>query len=232
MSSLPETKVEKFTCRTKCRVLLDLNNLQFSRIYPKGQRIDSSNYDPMPVWNCGCHMAAINYQTPDRAMQTNGGRFMLNGGCGYVLQPKCMRHPKYDPYDKTTLTAVQPLTISVAIIGARHLVKSGRGIASPFVEVEVLGCSYDCNNKYKTGTIHDNGLNPVWNETCEFDILNPEMALIRIVVQDEDMFGDPNFLGQATYPVVGLKTGYRSVALKNEYSEPLELASLLVHIEM
>ncbi|ELU04856.1 hypothetical protein CAPTEDRAFT_22409, partial [Capitella teleta] len=90
MSSLPETKVEKFTCRTKCRVLLDMNNLQFSRIYPKGQRIDSSNYDPMPVWNCGCHMAAINYQTPDRAMQTNGGRFMLNGGCGYVLQPKCM----------------------------------------------------------------------------------------------------------------------------------------------
>jgi len=28
-------------------------------------------------------------------------------------------------------------------------VKTGRGIASPFVEVEFVGCDYD-NNKYKT----------------------------------------------------------------------------------
>ena len=41
---------------------------------------------------------------------------------------------------------------SLQIIGARHLVKSGRGIASPFVEVEVVGAEYDSNNKYKTGT--------------------------------------------------------------------------------
>jgi phosphatidylinositol phospholipase C gamma-1 len=53
----------------------------------------------------------------------------------------------------------------------------------------------------------DNGLNPVWNELCVFDILNPEVALIRFVVQDEDMFGDPNFLGQATFPVTAIKTG-------------------------
>lgn len=48
----------------------------------------------------------------------------------------------------------------------------------------------------------------MWNETCEFDILNPDVAMIRMVVYDEDMFGDPNFLGQATYPVTGLKTGW------------------------
>ena len=42
---------------------------------------------------------------------------------------------------------------------------------------------------------------------CEFDIINPQVALIRMVVQDEDMFGDPNFLGQATFPVNGLKAG-------------------------
>ena len=53
----------------------------------------------------------------------------------------------------------------------------------------------------------DNGFNPVWNETCEFDIVNPELAMIRIVVQDEDMFGDPNFVGQATFPVPYIKTG-------------------------
>ena len=38
------------------------------------------------------------------------------------------------------------------IIAARHLQKTGRGIASPFVEVEVVGCEYDVGNKYKTST--------------------------------------------------------------------------------
>ena len=37
------------------------------------------------------------------------------------------------------------------ILSARHLTKIGRGIASPFVEVEIVGCDYDCN-KYKTYT--------------------------------------------------------------------------------
>ena len=31
--------------------------------------------------------------------------------------------------------------------------------------------------------------------------------MLRFVVQDEDMFGDPNFLGQATFPVKCIKTG-------------------------
>ena len=56
----------------------------------------------------------------------------------------------------------------------------------------------------------DNGLNPVWNETCVFDIINPDLAMIRFVVQDEDMFGDPNFLGQATYPIRCIKSGMHS----------------------
>jgi len=53
----------------------------------------------------------------------------------------------------------------------------------------------------------DNGFNPVWNESCEFDIFNPEVALMRFVVQDEDVFGEPNFLGQATIPVRSIRTG-------------------------
>lgn len=47
----------------------------------------------------------------------------------------------------------------------------------------------------------DNGFNPVWNETSEFEIMSPSVAFIRFVVNDEDMFGDSNFIGQGTYPV-------------------------------
>lgn len=55
------------------------NRNQLSRVYPKGQRIDSSNYDPMPIWCCGSQMLALNYQTPDRSMQLNQGKFLTNG---------------------------------------------------------------------------------------------------------------------------------------------------------
>jgi len=44
----------------------------------------------------------------DRSMQMNEGLFMMNSRCGYVLQPECMRHPAYDPYDKHSLSRVSP----------------------------------------------------------------------------------------------------------------------------
>lgn len=79
----------------------------------------------------------------------------------------------------------------------------------------------------------DNGLNPVWpTKPFHFQISNPEFAFLRFVVYEEDMFSDQNFLAQATFPVKGLKTGYRAVPLKNNYSEDLELASLLIKIDI
>jgi phosphatidylinositol phospholipase C gamma-1 len=53
----------------------------------------------------------------------------------------------------------------------------------------------------------DNGFNPIWNESCEFDVHNPDLAFLRFVVYDEDMFSDPNFIGQATYPIKSLRSG-------------------------
>ena len=34
-----------------------------SRIYPKGTRVDSSNYNPAPAWAAGAQLVALNYQT-------------------------------------------------------------------------------------------------------------------------------------------------------------------------
>jgi len=33
------------------------------RIYPAGMRIDSSNFNPIPMWACGIQLTALNYQT-------------------------------------------------------------------------------------------------------------------------------------------------------------------------
>ncbi len=54
----------------------------------------------------------------------------------------------------------------------------------------------------------DNGLNPVWvQKQFVFDIHNPTFSFLRFTVYEEDMFSDPNFLAQATYPVRLLRTG-------------------------
>ncbi|XP_040494249.1 1-phosphatidylinositol 4,5-bisphosphate phosphodiesterase gamma-1 isoform X2 [Ursus maritimus] len=232
MSSFPETKAEKYVNKAKGKKFLQYNRLQLSRIYPKGQRLDSSNYDPLPMWICGSQLVALNFQTPDKPMQMNQALFMAGGHCGYVLQPSTMRDEAFDPFDKSSLRGLEPYAICIEVLGARHLPKNGRGIVCPFVEIEVAGAEYD-SIKQKTEFVVDNGLNPVWPaKPFHFQISNPEFAFLRFVVYEEDMFSDQNFLAQATFPVKGLKTGYRAVPLKNNYSEDLELASLLVKIDV
>lgn len=50
----------------------------------------------------------------------------------------------------------------------------------------------------------ENGHQPIWNEKLKFEVKNPHIALLRFEIQDEDMFGEPNFIGQAIYTVSDL----------------------------
>ena len=74
-----------------------------------------------------------------------------------------------------------------------------------------------------------NGFNPVWNEGCEFDILNPDLALLRFEALNEE---DLNLIGQAVFPVPCIRTGFRSIPLKNAWNKELELSALLVYVEI
>lgn len=154
MSSFPETKADRLMCCQENAFFINYHTVQLSRIYPKGQRIDSSNYHPVPFWNTGSQMVALNYQTPDKAMQLNVGRFKENGGCGFVLKPDCMFDERY-PFEQRGLARLNARTAAVMlrVIGARHLSKSGRGTASPFVEVEICGAEHDSGVKLVTKTV-------------------------------------------------------------------------------
>ena len=44
--------------------ILSLANKHIVRTYPKGSRVDSSNYNPLVMWNAGLQMVAINFQKP------------------------------------------------------------------------------------------------------------------------------------------------------------------------
>lgn len=238
MSSFAEHKAEKWISPAECNFMMRYHQKQFTRVYPKGMRINSSNFDPTRFWNCGVQMTALNYQTPDRAMQINQAKFRMNKCSGYVLRPEFMFSEegngdpaiKFDPYDTRTLNCPKEF-LSLTIVSGRHLGRcSSKGYASPYVEIEIIGIEAD-QTKRKTRTIHDNGLNPVWNETFNFDIHCSELAFLRIAVFDEDVFGDARFLGHGTYPINRIcRRGFRSIPLMNEYSEELELSTLLVRI--
>ena len=55
MSSYSEGKTEDLIDELPMD-FVDLNKHQLSRIYPGALRTDSSNYNPMPAFNCGCQI--------------------------------------------------------------------------------------------------------------------------------------------------------------------------------
>lgn len=229
MSSFPETKAEKQFLHQNTQLFLTYHRNQISRVYPKGQRLDSSNFNPVPFWNVGSQMVALNYQTGDKAMQLNQAKFRDNGQCGYILKPKFMQTDGFDPNDPQTTSHLAEQLLSIRIIAARHLFRAGKCI-NPLVVIEVIGSPVDSGVKHRT-KVCENGFNPSWNELCEFSVRNPELAFLRFEVQDEDIFAETHFIAQATYPLHCIRSGYRSITLRNKFSEELELASLLVRAD-
>ncbi|XP_050196703.1 1-phosphatidylinositol 4,5-bisphosphate phosphodiesterase beta-3-like, partial [Myiozetetes cayanensis] len=84
MSSFVETKGLEQLTKSPLE-FVEYNKRQLSRVYPKGTRVDSSNFHPQLFWNAGVHMAALNFQSLDVPLQLNLGLFEANGRSGFLL---------------------------------------------------------------------------------------------------------------------------------------------------
>ncbi|XP_042737104.1 1-phosphatidylinositol 4,5-bisphosphate phosphodiesterase eta-1 isoform X2 [Lagopus leucura] len=227
--SFSETRAHQ-AVQQKAEQFMLYNQKQLTRIYPSAYRIDSSNFNPLPYWNVGCQLVALNYQSEGRMMQLNEAKFKVNGNCGYVLKPQQMCKGSFNPYSSDPLPASPKKQLILKIISGQQLPKppdsmlGDRGeIIDPFVEVEIIGLPVDCC-KDQTRVVDDNGFNPVWEETLTFTIHMPEIALVRFLVWDHDPIGR-DFVGQRTLAFSSLVPGYRHV-----YLEGLTEASIFVHI--
>ena len=58
----------------------------------------------------------------------------------------------------------------------------------------------------KTRTVSNDSSFPIFDESFEFQINLPELALVRFVVLDDDFIGD-DFVGQCTIPLDCIQTG-------------------------
>uniref|UniRef100_A0A8C4QEF7 Phosphoinositide phospholipase C n=1 Tax=Eptatretus burgeri TaxID=7764 RepID=A0A8C4QEF7_EPTBU len=232
MSSFVESKAQKL-CSESGEEFVRYNALQLSRIYPAGLRTDSSNYNPQKMWNAGCQIVALNFQTPGCEMDLNGGRFRQNGGCGYVLKPAYMhsKESNFNPEDPHSSEGFDPTKLTIKIISGQQLPKckgSKKGsIVDPQVTVEVFGVPED-NQEKQTSFIENNGFNPFWNEILEFNVTVPSLAMVRFLVEDYDKHFNNDFIGQYSLPLTALKQGYRHVPLLSKDGNSLAPAFLFV----
>ncbi|XP_045153211.1 1-phosphatidylinositol 4,5-bisphosphate phosphodiesterase beta-3 isoform X2 [Echinops telfairi] len=227
MSSFVETKALEQLTKSPME-FVEYNKQQLSRIYPKGTRVDSSNYMPQLFWNVGCQLVALNFQTLDVAMQLNAGVFEYNGRSGYLLKPEFMRRPdkSFDPFTEVIVDGIVANALRVKVISGQFLSDRKVGI---YVEVDMFGLPVDTRRKYRTRTSQGNSFNPVWEEE-PFDfpkVVLPTLASLRIAAFEEG----GKFVGHRILPVAAIRSGYHYVCLRNEANQPLCLPALLVYTE-
>uniref|UniRef100_A0A8D3BYL3 Phosphoinositide phospholipase C n=1 Tax=Scophthalmus maximus TaxID=52904 RepID=A0A8D3BYL3_SCOMX len=227
MSSFVETKGMD-TLKSSPMKFVEYNKKQLSRIYPKGTRVDSSNYMPQLFWNVGCQMVALNFQTLDLPMQLNMGVFEYNGRSGYLLKPEFMRRTDkhFDPFTENIVDGIVANTVKIRVISGQFLTDKKVGV---YVELEIFGLPADTKRKYRIKTSNGNSLDPVWDD--EMFVINkvvlPTLASLRIAVFEEN----GKFIGHRILPVSAIRPGYHYINLKTELNQPLLLPSLLVYTE-
>lgn len=243
-SEIPPNEMSSFSESDALRLIKDSgklfvrhNSRQLSRIYPSGQRLQSSNYDPQEMWNGGCQMVALNFQTPGEQMDLNQGRFLPNGRCGYVLKPSflCSTASNFNPENTGGGPGHIPTQLTIRIISAQQLPKinteKASSIVDPQVWVEIHGVAID-NARGKTQRIDNNGFNPRWDCTLSFQLQVPELALVRFVVEDLDHTAKNDFVGQFTLPFTSLRIGYRHIHLLKADGSSLSPATLFIHVKV
>jgi len=228
MSSFVETHSLSLL-KQKPEEFVKYNRFQTSRVYPRGTRVESSNFLPQTFWNAGCQLVALNYQTLDVPMQLNLGIFQYNRRTGYLLKPDfmCREDRKFDPFTETSVDGIVSGTVSIQILSGQFLTDKHVGT---YVEVEMYGLPRDTvrRGKFRTKTVQS-GIAPVFNEDSFVfrQVILPDLAKIRIAAFEES---GSKLIGHRVLPMVGLCPGYRHIPLFNEAGQPLHLPCLFVHI--
>eukprot|EP00045_Choanoeca_perplexa_P014126 m.164381 g.164381 ORF g.164381 m.164381 type:complete len:1094 (+) comp16577_c0_seq3:100-3381(+) len=242
MSSFGEKKALKLMEQEEySNLFVQRNARQLARTYPDGLRVMSTNYDPQPMFNTGCQIVALNYQTMGDEMSQYMGKFADNGGCGYLLKPGALRqvHSTFNPNRPHTFPVDSFRVVQLEIISGQQLPKPLRNskknhrgeVIDPYVIVKLNGVPAD-QAEAKTKVINNNGFNPVWKQKMQFNVRLPELALLTFQVYDDDRFNGDDFIASATIPVPSLQQGYRQVHLNSINNKRVSGASLFVRISV
>ncbi len=227
MASFSEPKTFKILSKGAAGVDLfrAYNSRHLSRIYPRGTRFDSSNYDPMLAWYGGCQIVALNYQTSGTLpMMVNNARFRENGHAGYNLQPEWAKWAKLQP---------APVTLKIRVLGARMLPQRSRiDVLDPYIRITFADGSVNPVSVH-TAVVDDNGLNPDFQLEHTQVVANPLNTFLVLTVWDSNA-GSDTFVCHWAAPVSAIRPGYRAARLLDQQFSSLGrgLAHVLLQIDV
>ena len=108
-----------------------------------------------------------------------------------MLRPAIMREEVsfFSANTKDSVPGVSPQLLHIKVISGQNFPKpKGSGakgdVVDPYVYVEIHGIPADCAEQ-RTRTVHQNGDAPIFDESFEFQVNLPELAMVRFVVLDD-----------------------------------------------
>ena len=208
------------------------------RCYPSAKRITSDNYDPSLAWSVGAQMAALNFQADDISMWINRGKFLANGGCGFVRKPEYLIGSKLGPPNVPACT----LNITVVACSGWTTFERFHSYETPttYIRVSLAGSILD-NKSCVTSAFSKRKqfgpyAQPFFNETFSFDIFEPRLSTLLFTVHAKESTAHDAFLAQSCFPVTLLRPGTRLVPLYDQYGKyvgeagPLCARDLFLHM--
>ncbi|XP_015419106.1 PREDICTED: 1-phosphatidylinositol 4,5-bisphosphate phosphodiesterase delta-4 isoform X3 [Myotis davidii] len=171
---------------------------------------------------------AMNVQTAGLEMDIYDGLFRQNGGCGYVLKPDFLRDTQSSFHPERPISPFKAQTLQIQVISGQQLPKVDKtkegSIVDPLVRVEIFGVRPD-TTRQETSYVENNGFNPYWGQTLCFQLLVPELAMLRFLVKDYNWTSRNDFIGQYTLPWTCMQQGERVLP---PLAKPLTLAAFLM----
>ncbi|KAJ8637032.1 hypothetical protein MRB53_011299 [Persea americana] len=207
------------------------------RIYPKGTRVNSSNYNPLIGWTHGAQMVAFNMQGYGRSLWLMHGFFRANGGCGYVKKPDFLmevgeNNEVFNPIESLQVKKTLKVRVYMGDGWRLDFKQTHFDSYSPpdfYTRVGIAGVPADAVMA-QTSIVEDDWA-PVWNEEFIFPLTVPELALLRIEVHEHDMSQKDDFAGQTCLPVSELRLGIRAVPLFDRKGKMFKSVKLLMRFE-
>lgn len=240
--SLSEPQLSK-VAKSHPNVVLSFTNKNLLRIYPKGMRVDSSNYNPLKAWAHGAQMVALNMQGYGRPLWLVHGLFRANGGCGFVKKPDFLidnvserestGQSLFDPMHPGPVKQTLKVKVYQGQGWLQRFSKTHFDKFSPpdfYTRVGIAGVKADTIMK-ETEKKMDNWI-PCWEKEFEFPLRAPELALLRIEVHEYDATGQDDFGGQTCLPVQELRPGIRAIPLYDKKGDDLLPVRLLVRFSL
>ncbi|RZC90732.1 hypothetical protein C5167_028566 [Papaver somniferum] len=234
--SLSEQQLEK-GAENHGTELVRFTQRNLLRIFPKGTRFNSSNYNPLIGWMHGAQMVAFNMQGYGKQLWIMQGLFRSNGGCGYVKKPDLLMRTDegnkvFNPKEKLPVKTCLKVRVYMGDGWRLDFKPTHFDTYSPpdfYVKVHIVGVPADAKRR-KTKFLEDTWT-PVWNQEFLFPLRVPDLAILRLEVRDYDKGEKDDFAGQSCFPVRELRPGIRTVPLYDRDGKKFNSTKLLMRFE-